>query len=171
MIEILFWERTLHSSSDFKLPRWATILWDNAFAEWGRQPFLVPEKVPWLQVSVIPKKWNTPRPVGNTIWLITKKGIHCDLLGVQFDYEQVASTLNMKFKASCGRQLTEENLKFLAGKAFRWESTLRRSITDEKSYVMIKGHFFSLYFWYLDMCFEYFRPAQVLIENSLGSPD
>ena len=29
---------------------WATILWDNAFAEWGRQPFLVPEKVPWLQV-------------------------------------------------------------------------------------------------------------------------
>ena len=24
---------------------WATILWDNAFAEWGRQPFLVPDKV------------------------------------------------------------------------------------------------------------------------------
>ena len=75
---------TIHSSSDFKLPRWATILWDNAFAEWGRQPFLVPEKVPWLQVSVIPKKkeytttcWeynlidykkrNTLRPVGNTV--------------------------------------------------------------------------------------------------------
>ena len=30
---------------------WATILWDNAFAEWGRQPFVVPEKVPWLQVD------------------------------------------------------------------------------------------------------------------------
>ena len=30
---------------------WATILWDNAFAEWGRQPFLVPDKVPWHQVS------------------------------------------------------------------------------------------------------------------------
>ena len=30
---------------------WATILWDNAFAEWGRQPFLVPEKVPWIQVG------------------------------------------------------------------------------------------------------------------------
>ena len=29
---------------------WATILWDNAFAEWGRQPFLVPDKVPWHQV-------------------------------------------------------------------------------------------------------------------------
>jgi len=62
---------------------WATILWDNAFAEWGRQPFLVPEKVPWLQV---------------------------------------ANTLNMKFKASCGRQLTEENLKFLAGKAFSFRN-------------------------------------------------
>ena len=105
------------------------------------------------------------------LFFFYKKGIHCDLLGIQPDYHQVASTLNMKFKASCGRQLTEENLKFLAGKAFRWEFTLRRSITDEKSYVMIKGHFFSLYFWYLDMCFEYFRPAQVLIENSLGSPD
>jgi len=62
---------------------WATILWDNAFAEWGRQPFLVPEKVPWIQV---------------------------------------ANTLNMKFKASCGRGLTEENLKFLAGKAFSFRN-------------------------------------------------
>ncbi|XP_023331191.1 signal transducer and activator of transcription 5B [Eurytemora carolleeae] len=62
---------------------WATILWDNAFAEWGRQPFIVPEKVPWLQV---------------------------------------ANTLNMKFKASCGRGLTEENLKFLAGKAFSFRN-------------------------------------------------
>ena len=33
---------------------WATILWDNAFAEWGRQPFLVPEKVPWIQVPYFP---------------------------------------------------------------------------------------------------------------------
>ena len=32
----------------------------------------------------------------------------------------MANTLNMKFKASCGRGLTDENLKFLAGKAFRW---------------------------------------------------
>ena len=32
---------------------WATILWDNAFAEWGRQPFLVPDKVPWHQVLLL----------------------------------------------------------------------------------------------------------------------
>ena len=59
---------------------WATILWDNAFAEWGRQPFLVPDKVPWVQV---------------------------------------AATLDVKFKASCGRGLTEDNLRFLASKVYR----------------------------------------------------
>ena len=60
---------------------WATILWDNAFAEWGRQPFLVPDKVPW---------------------------------------SQLAKTLNIKFRASCGMGLSEDNLRYLASKAFRW---------------------------------------------------
>ena len=59
---------------------WATILWDNAFAEWGRQPFLVPDKVPW---------------------------------------SQLATTLNIKFRASCGMGLSEDNLRYLASKAFR----------------------------------------------------
>lgn len=30
---------------------WATVTWDNAFAEAGRAPFAVPEKVPWSQVA------------------------------------------------------------------------------------------------------------------------
>lgn len=30
---------------------WATITWDNAFAEPGRKPFVVPDKVPWAQVA------------------------------------------------------------------------------------------------------------------------
>ncbi|XP_021921231.1 signal transducer and activator of transcription 5B isoform X1 [Zootermopsis nevadensis] len=59
---------------------WATVTWDNAFAEPGRIPFAVPDKVAWLQV---------------------------------------ADALNMKFKAATGRLLTEENLRFLAEKAFR----------------------------------------------------
>ncbi|XP_063231375.1 signal transducer and activator of transcription 5B isoform X2 [Bacillus rossius redtenbacheri] len=59
---------------------WATVTWDNAFAEPGRIPFAVPDKVAWLQV---------------------------------------AEALNMKFKAATGRALTEENLRFLAEKAFR----------------------------------------------------
>ncbi|CAB3370071.1 Hypothetical predicted protein [Cloeon dipterum] len=59
---------------------WATVTWDNAFAEAGRPPFTVPEKVPW---------------------------------------HAVAEALNMKFKSSTGRALTEDNLRFLGEKAFR----------------------------------------------------
>ncbi|XP_042239930.1 signal transducer and activator of transcription 5B-like isoform X2 [Homarus americanus] len=59
---------------------WATVSWDNAFAEQGRIPFTVPEKVPW---------------------------------------PQIADMLDSKFKSATGRGLTDDNLKFLAGKAFR----------------------------------------------------
>ncbi|XP_050595082.1 signal transducer and activator of transcription 5B isoform X2 [Bombus affinis] len=59
---------------------WATVTWDNAFAEPGRVPFAVPDKVPW---------------------------------------GQVAEALNVKFKSATGRSLTEDNLRFLAEKAFR----------------------------------------------------
>lgn len=59
---------------------WATVTWDNAFAEPGRVPFAVPDKVPWCQV---------------------------------------AEALNMKFRYATGRPLTDENLRFLAEKAFR----------------------------------------------------
>ena len=59
---------------------WATVTWDNAFAELIRDPFVVPEKVPW---------------------------------------PQVAEALNMKFKSVTGRALTDDNLRFLAEKAFR----------------------------------------------------
>merc|ERR1712018_394743 len=58
----------------------ATVTWDNAFAEWGRRPFAVPDKVTWGQVS---------------------------------------NALNMKWTAACGGNLTEENLYYLACKAFR----------------------------------------------------
>ncbi|XP_076056633.1 signal transducer and transcription activator Stat92E isoform X4 [Oratosquilla oratoria] len=59
---------------------WATVSWDNAFAEQGRVPFVVPDKVPW---------------------------------------PQIADMLDTKFKSATSRGLTEDNLKFLAGKAFR----------------------------------------------------
>merc|ERR1712141_199485 len=58
----------------------ATVTWDNAFAEWGRRPFVVPDKVTWGQVS---------------------------------------NALNMKWTHACGSKLTEENLYYLACKAFR----------------------------------------------------
>ncbi|XP_022191583.2 signal transducer and activator of transcription 5B [Nilaparvata lugens] len=59
---------------------WATVTWDNAFAEPGRQPFVVPERVPW---------------------------------------PQLAEALNMKFKAATSQALFDQNLTFLAEKAFR----------------------------------------------------
>ena len=31
----------------------ATVTWDNAFSEWGRRPFVVPEKVSWGRVRII----------------------------------------------------------------------------------------------------------------------
>jgi len=58
----------------------ATVTWDNAFAEWGRRPFHVPDKVTW---------------------------------------GQVAQALDMKWNHACGSGLTEENLYYLACKAFR----------------------------------------------------
>ncbi|XP_022249691.1 signal transducer and activator of transcription 5B-like isoform X2 [Limulus polyphemus] len=32
---------------------WATVTWDNAFAEPGRVPFAVPDKVPWIQMAEV----------------------------------------------------------------------------------------------------------------------
>ena len=58
----------------------ATVTWDNAFAEWGRRPFAVPDKVTWAQAG---------------------------------------KALNTKWTASCGSPLTEDNLYYLACKAFR----------------------------------------------------
>uniref|UniRef100_A0A3Q2CPG1 Signal transducer and activator of transcription n=1 Tax=Cyprinodon variegatus TaxID=28743 RepID=A0A3Q2CPG1_CYPVA len=85
--ELVFHVKTLslpvvvivHGSQDNNAT--ATVLWDNAFAEPGRVPFLVPDKVLWTQL--------------------------CE-------------TLDMKYKAEMhsGRGLTEDNLVFLAQKAF-----------------------------------------------------
>lgn len=69
---------------------WATITWDNAFAEINRTPFVVPDKVPW------------PR---------------------------LGDALNMKFRASTGRQLTADNLHFLGEKVFK--ASIMQTITDD----------------------------------------
>ncbi|KAK8769892.1 hypothetical protein V5799_013640 [Amblyomma americanum] len=61
---------------------WATVTWDNAFAEPGRVPFAVPDKVPWPQLGEV---------------------------------------LSMKFRSATGRGLSEDNLRYLAGKVFRSE--------------------------------------------------
>lgn len=80
----------------------ATVIWDNAFAEWNRRPFHVPDKVKWGQVS----------------FLICKE-FQQTLLTFIFYLFQVASALDMKWSHACGSGLTEENLYYLACKAFR----------------------------------------------------
>jgi len=79
----------------------ATITWDNAFAEWGRRPFVVPDKVSWAKM---------------------------------------AAALNMKWTAACGttRNLTEENLYYLACKAFRNNNL---GIDDFKNLVLTWSQF------------------------------
>ncbi|XP_067824993.1 signal transducer and activator of transcription 5B-like isoform X2 [Heptranchias perlo] len=90
--ELVFQVKTLslpvvvivHGSQDNNAT--ATVLWDNAFAEPGRVPFVVPDKVIW---------------------------------------PQLCEALNMKFKAEVqsNRGLSEENLVFLAQKAFSSSAT------------------------------------------------
>ncbi|XP_043192536.1 signal transducer and activator of transcription 5B-like isoform X2 [Amphibalanus amphitrite] len=83
---------------------WATVTWDNAFAEPGRIPFAIPERVSWAQV---------------------------------------ADALSTKFKSATGKPLSEDNLRFLAGKVFRsphvqdftnmmltWQQFAKEPLTD-----------------------------------------
>jgi len=74
----------------------ATVTWDNAFAEWGRRPFVVPDKVTWGQVS---------------------------------------QALNMKWTHACGSNLTDENLYYLACKAFR-NNNLPQNLDDINQLVL-----------------------------------
>uniref|UniRef100_A0A8C7WQH5 Signal transducer and activator of transcription n=1 Tax=Oryzias sinensis TaxID=183150 RepID=A0A8C7WQH5_9TELE len=89
----------VHGSQDNNAT--ATVLWDNAFAEPGRVPFLVPDKVLWPQL--------------------------CD-------------AINMKYKAEVqsNRGLSEENLVFLAQKAF---SSSSNNPDDYRSMTMTWSQF------------------------------
>ncbi|XP_061159867.1 inactive phospholipase C-like protein 2 [Syngnathus typhle] len=105
--ELVFQVKTLslpvvvivHGSQDNNAT--ATVLWDNAFAEPGRVPFLVPDKVLW---------------------------------------PQLCEAINMKYKAEVqsNRGLSEENLVFLAQKAFGSCST---SIEDDRNMTMTWSQF------------------------------
>uniref|UniRef100_A0A3P8NIH7 Signal transducer and activator of transcription n=1 Tax=Astatotilapia calliptera TaxID=8154 RepID=A0A3P8NIH7_ASTCA len=89
----------VHGSQDNNAT--ATVLWDNAFAEPGRVPFLVPDKVLWPQL--------------------------CEVI-------------NMKYKAEVqsNRGLSEENLVFLAQKAF---SSSSNNPDDYRSMTMTWSQF------------------------------
>ncbi|KAL6474760.1 hypothetical protein MHYP_G00158000 [Metynnis hypsauchen] len=105
--ELMFHVKTLslpvvvivHGSQDNNAT--ATVLWDNAFSEPGRVPFVVPDKVTW---------------------------------------PQLCEALNMKYKSEVqsDRGLSEENLVFLAQKAF---SSSSNSPEDYRNMTMTWSQF------------------------------
>ncbi|KAM9462963.1 signal transducer and activator of transcription 5B [Clarias gariepinus] len=105
--ELMFHVKTLslpvvvivHGSQDNNAT--ATVLWDNAFSEPGRVPFVVPDKVSW---------------------------------------PQLCEALNMKYKSEVQseRGLSEENLVFLAQKAF---SSSSNNPEDYRSMTMTWSQF------------------------------
>ena len=109
----------------------ATITWDNAFADWGRPPFRVPDKVSW---------------------------------------HKMAMALNMKWTSACNthRGLTEDNMFYLATKAFR-NPNLHRD--DFKNLVISWSQFCreplpdrNFTFW------EWFYRIMTLTSNHLRGP-
>ncbi|XP_061565284.1 signal transducer and activator of transcription 5B-like isoform X1 [Cololabis saira] len=96
--ELVFHVKTLslpvvvivHGSQDNNAT--ATVLWDNAFAEPGRVPFLVPDKVSWPQL--------------------------CKALDMKYRAEMQSGRGQSGRGQQSGRGLTEDNLVFLAQKAF-----------------------------------------------------
>lgn len=105
--ELVFQVKTLslpvvvivHGSQDNNAT--ATVLWDNAFAEPGRVPFLVPDKVLWPQL--------------------------CDAINIKY-----------KAEVQSNRGLSEENLVFLAQKAF---SSSSNNPDDYRSMTMTWSQF------------------------------
>ncbi|XP_038076620.1 signal transducer and activator of transcription 5A-like isoform X2 [Patiria miniata] len=106
----------------------ATVLWDYAFAEPGRVPFAIPDKVPW---------------------------------------PDMAQALNSKFMAINGRSLSNENLQYLAMKAFSGQSVQ----TDDFNSMYISwstfnrdplpGCTFTFWKWFhgvLELTRKYLRP-------------
>lgn len=105
--ELMFHVKTLslpvvvivHGSQDNNAT--ATVLWDNAFSEPGRVPFVVPDKVSWPQL--------------------------CEALNVKY-----------KSEVQSERGLSEENLVFLAQKAF---SSSSNNPEDYRSMTMTWSQF------------------------------
>ncbi|KAJ3607510.1 hypothetical protein NHX12_024561 [Muraenolepis orangiensis] len=129
--ELVFHVKTLslpvvvivHGSQDNNAT--ATVLWDNAFAEPGRVPFMVPDKVLW---------------------------------------PQLCEALDMKYKAEMhsGRGLAEDNLVFLAQKAFPSSSNNPedyRNITI--SWESLPGRNFTFWQWFdgvVELMKKYLKP-------------
>uniref|UniRef100_A0A673BF32 Signal transducer and activator of transcription n=1 Tax=Sphaeramia orbicularis TaxID=375764 RepID=A0A673BF32_9TELE len=118
--ELVFQVKTLslpvvvivHGSQDNNAT--ATVLWDNAFAEPGRVPFLVPDKVLWPQL--------------------------CDAINIKY-----------KAEVQSNRGLSEENLVFLAQKAFSSSSNNPEGLPEHDDDLVpesLPGRNFTFWQWF-----------------------
>lgn len=91
----------------------ATITWDNAFAEWGRPPFRVPEKVPWSKMAeALNMKWmsqcSTSRP-------LTQENLYylaCKIFRNPKIHHEDLSSLHVSWSQFCREPLPERNFTF-----------------------------------------------------------
>ncbi|KOB70989.1 Signal transducer and activator of transcription short form [Operophtera brumata] len=111
----------------------ATVTWDNAFSAPGRVPFHVPDKatVTWDNAFSAPGRvpFHVPDKEHTSYWLMIltrnskkyKKKIRDQFyLWFQVTWGLLAETLRIKFCSATGGDLSEENLRFLAEKIFRF---------------------------------------------------
>lgn len=91
----------------------ATITWDNAFAEWGRPPFRVPDKVPWAKMAeALNMKWqsqcSTTRP-------LTQENLYylaCKIFRNPKIHPEELSTLHVSWLQFCREPLPDRNFTF-----------------------------------------------------------
>jgi len=91
----------------------ATVTWDNAFAEWGRRPFCVPDKVTWGQVSnALNMKWTqacgSPMTEENKYYLACKAFRNNNL---PKNMEEI-NNLVLSWPLFCKEALPERNFTF-----------------------------------------------------------
>ncbi len=78
----------------------ATVTWDNAFAEWGRRPFVVPDKVSWAQAgAALSVKWQSacgsPLTSDNLYYLACKAFRNNNLPRVPDEYNKLMLTWSL----------------------------------------------------------------------------
>ncbi|XP_034939786.1 signal transducer and activator of transcription 5B [Chelonus insularis] len=91
---------------------WATVTWDNAFAEPGRVPFAVPDKVPWGQVAEalnVKFRSATGRPLmEDSLRFLAEKVFRGGHGGGDQDYSNVL----LSWAQFCKEPLPERNFTF-----------------------------------------------------------
>ncbi|XP_022689479.1 signal transducer and activator of transcription 5B-like isoform X2 [Varroa jacobsoni] len=124
---------------------WATVTWDNAFSEQQRQPFVVPERVPWSQMAqVLSTKFQSATGRGlseSNLHFLATKAFRNSTLGHDFREHKLSWALFCKeplpdrgftfwewFYAIM--KVTKEHLRLLWNDGVVWGFVSRRETED-----------------------------------------